>query len=178
MEEQTESHVASDSGLESEVEVFDWKLYGSLVRRVRMNLGYKKAEDFAASIWRRTRVKISRDTLYKIEQGRQVPDAAQFMAINLALSGTKFYPWITDLCTSPEWRGIEEASGDGTKEVESVVLDLPPLWKGDNLLKAKRDSPEFDMLIDVCDYGEGDMVPIVREYRWLFPDGPEPFERS
>ncbi|WP_080797902.1 hypothetical protein [Arabiibacter massiliensis] len=100
--------------------LFDWELYGLLVRKARIDMGYKKAEDFAESVWRRTRVRMSRDILYKIEQGRQIPDASQFMALNLAVSDSLFYPDVTDMCTSRSWKQI--AGGDG----------IPDEWKKEN----------------------------------------------
>lgn len=98
---------------------FDWLLYGMLIRKGRIDLGYRKAEEFAESIWRRTRVRISRDTLYKIEQGKQIPDALQFMAISLALNQALFDNRTIDLCLSPEWRGIVSSS-------------IPDAWKEEN----------------------------------------------
>lgn len=104
---------------ERDFQPFDWALYGMLLRKKRLDLGFRKAEEFAASIWRRTRVRISRDTLYKIEQGKQIPDAEQFMAINLALSQVLFDTQTADLCLSPEWRGI-------------VGSCIPETWKEEN----------------------------------------------
>jgi len=110
---------------EQDFQPFDWALYGMLVRRKRLDLGFRKAEEFAASIWRRTRVHISRDTLYKIEQGNQIPDAEQFMAINLALGRVLFDAPTADLCLSPEWREI-------------VGSSIPDAWKEDNAEAAWR----------------------------------------
>ncbi len=155
--------------------VFDWGLYGALVRKARTDLGYRKAEDFADSIWRRTRVKVSRDTLYKIEQGRQVPDGNQFMAINMALSGTRFFPWITNLCTSMEWQSIEDQScGGGQGEVTPDKLYLPHDWKTENFDEAIEAHPELEGY-DLNSLGEYQSIPFLDEPRWMFEDDRPPF---
>jgi hypothetical protein len=109
-------------------EVIDWSLYSVLVRNDRRAMGYKKAEEFSASIWRRTRVTVTQETLYKIEQARQVPDTKQFMAINIALYGSPLPERVMDTCVSKEWRQIAEAGGD-----------IPLEWKYENFRKAAGD---------------------------------------
>lgn len=104
---------------------FDWQLYGLLVRKERIRIGYRRAEDFAASIWRRTRVEVSRDTLYKVEQGRQIPDALQFMAINMALGFDPFLGKVVDMCISSEWKGASSPDG------------IPEKWKVTNFINAE-----------------------------------------
>ena len=84
-------------------DAFDWSLYSALVRKDRKDKGFKTAEAFSATIYRRTRVNISRDSVYKIEQGKQTPDALQFMAINIALYNEPMPHRITSLCFCPEW---------------------------------------------------------------------------
>lgn len=154
---------------ETEDVLFDWGTYGALVRKCRTDLGYKKAEDFARSIWRRTRVEVSRDTLYKIEQGRQVPDANQFMAINMALSGTRFFTWLTDLCTSMEWSDIEGQSLGGESNVTPDELHLPHEWKVENFDKAIEEHPEIAEC-DLSALGEYECIPIIGEPAWMFAD--------
>ena len=115
---------------EEQNSLFDWSLYGALVKNARRKMGYKTAEAFSATIWRRTRYHISKDTLYKIEQGKQMPDAAQFMAISLVLEKS-FYPAsIGGICASIEWQGI--ANGEG----------IPSVWKRENLAEACNEEDE------------------------------------
>lgn len=109
-------------------EMFDWSLYGMLVRKYRADLGYKRAEEFSDTIWRRTRVRISRDAVYRIEQGKQTPSADQFMAINLALFGSPFGGDAIRLCMAKEWKQIM----DGEVDV------IPFAWKVENA-QALRD---------------------------------------
>lgn len=71
---------------------FDWRAYGSTVRHARKAAGCRTAAEFSAMIYRRTRLEVSMDALYRIEQGRQQPTPEQFMAINLALFGRLFIP--------------------------------------------------------------------------------------
>lgn len=107
--------------------VFDWALYGALIRHRRNELGIKKAADFSDAVYRRTRVRISRDSIYKIEQGRQVPDAVQFMAVNMALFGQAWPDWRISLeqCMSPEWKRYNEEEGTGPA--------IPDEWRVQNL---------------------------------------------
>ena len=73
-----------------ETRLFDLELYGAKCRKRRQDLGYKTADAFAASVRRRTDASITRDILYKIEQGRQEPGASLFLALNLSLWGDPF----------------------------------------------------------------------------------------
>lgn len=107
-------------------ELFDWKLYGLLIRKARQDLGFTKAEEFAESILRRTHTRISRDTLYKIEQGRQVPDANQFMALNLAVGKSLFNPETSGMCVSQTWKSLSDGVG------------IPDEWKKENSETAWR----------------------------------------
>lgn len=77
---------------ENQIEAFDWGLYAALVRKRRKDMGYKRAKDFAPI------ANMSRDTLYKIEQAKQVPSATVFMALNMALWGDLLPRMIADLC--------------------------------------------------------------------------------
>lgn len=108
--------------------VIDWSLYSVLVRNDRRAMGFKKAEEFSATIWRRARVKVTQETLYKIEQARQIPDTKQFMAINIALYGSPLPQRVVDTCLSREWRQIAEAGGD-----------IPERWKIENFEEAAGD---------------------------------------
>lgn len=110
--------------------MFDWSLYGLLVRKMRLDAGFRKVEDFSEAVWRRTRVYLSRDTLYKIEQGRQVPDAIQFMALNLALSGDPSGGEAARMCASKEWQSILDADD----------VFSPQSWREENSEQAWRNA--------------------------------------
>lgn len=90
----------------SERQRFDWPLYGMLIRRRRIEMGFRKAEDFAESLRQRERIQISRDTLYKIERGEQIPTATQFMALNIATSSDPFPRRIIDACMDGYWKRL------------------------------------------------------------------------
>lgn len=138
--------------MDNEETMFDWSVYGALIRRARMDLGYRKAEEFSRSIYRRTRVKVSRDTLYKVEQGRQVPDAIQFMAINMALSGDPFYRKLTGMCMSSEWAKIAEHG----------QTYIPNDWKVENL--------EDEGFVPEQFASEEDYAGLVEDRPWLYTD--------
>ena len=89
-------------------ELFDWQLFGAMVRNMRRKRGWAKAEHFSIAIHNRTRLHISADTLYKIESGRQVPSSMQLFAMMLAL-GLKA-PEVMDVlmrtCSCEEWKEL------------------------------------------------------------------------
>lgn len=130
---------SSNSGM------FDWSLYGLLVRKFRTDMGYKNAEDFADTIWRRTRVEVSRTSLYKIEQGKQAPSAEQFMAINMALGGAIDFEEITNLCKSTEWKEILRGDHD----------PIPLEWRYENYERAIQEH---------AGNGEGELKDGVSDY--------------
>lgn len=112
---------------EENVRPFDLVLYGAIVRSERGKAGCKTTADFSAMIYRRTRLEVSKDALYRIEQGRQQPTLEQFMAINLALFG-ELYPRlgssVLDSCPSRKW--VEYDRNE----------EIPSEWKAENLRAA------------------------------------------
>ena len=100
-------------------ELFDWPLYGALVRHHRTKAGIKTAAAFSDAVYERTRAKVSRDSIYKIEQGRQVPDAMQFMAINLALFGEVWPVWPLRQCFA--FDAADEPHGTLVDEYGEVI---------------------------------------------------------
>ncbi len=113
---------------------FDWALYGMIVRKRRVELGYKKAEHFAASVWRRVRFEISRDSLYKIEQGKQVPTGMQVIALNMALFGQPFPEELFEICASRGWKKIARDTraaigSEGDYESIDMTRFVPEQWK-------------------------------------------------
>ena len=77
----------------------NWSKYGALVRYERRKHHCKTAGMFSDIVSKQAGVSISRDTIYKIEQGRQVPNAEQFMAINLVLFGKVWPDDVKELLT-------------------------------------------------------------------------------
>lgn len=92
--------------------MFDWKQYGRIVKNARKKAGYDTAEQFAKSLYRRTRIHVCREAMYKIEQGRQKPKVLQFQAINLALFGNP-QPSEIEQCYSKEFLALMQ---DGIKD--------------------------------------------------------------
>lgn len=68
-----------------DTELFDWALFGEMVRYMRRRQGYYSASEFSDAISSRASVDISADTLYKIESGKQATSAMQFFAITITL---------------------------------------------------------------------------------------------
>ena len=52
-------------------------------------------------------MKASRDIIYKLEQGRQVPTATQFICLNIAVYNSVM-PKEVMLCMSPEMQALIE----------------------------------------------------------------------
>ena len=70
-------------------------------------LGFKKGEEFAKRI-EAEGLKMNKETLYKIEQGAQVPNAAQFIVLNLIAFGESAPEKVMDLCMGAQWQGLKE----------------------------------------------------------------------
>ena len=97
-----------EKGVDAE-ELFDWTVFGALIRNKRKKKGYKTAEEFSQTIYNRTRFNISAETLYKIEGGKQVPNAMQLMAICMSVNWSPQIGDLFSVCASNEWN--EVASG-------------------------------------------------------------------
>ena len=74
-----------------------WARYGSMCREARISLGYASARSFCDALRLRMHLKMTKDVLYKVEQGRQVPKAELFIALNIALFGNPLPPNIAAL---------------------------------------------------------------------------------
>ena len=131
--ESERSDMALLSGEDPEEEFEPWanQLYGAMIKNARKRAGYSTAQAFSDTIYRRTRVYISRDVLYKIEQGRQKPDIEQFMAINLSLYHAPLPSKVTMPCICPEWISI--ASNEG---------EIPLSWRKENTRDLERATGE------------------------------------
>lgn len=105
----------------SDEELFSWGLYANLIRQKRTSMGYTTAKKFSAGIYRRTRLRVSSDVLYRIEQCRQEPTAMQFMAINLSLFD-EVWPFEVRACARGGWVELVEH------------YNVPDKWKRENLL--------------------------------------------
>lgn len=110
--------------------LYDWDLFGALMKLERKKLFITSTAELSEEIYLNTRKRISKDTLYRIEQGKQVPNAEQFMAINLTLFGSLIPGEFSNMhtCLSEEWR---ECAGGGT---------IPEQWRKENILEAYRKS--------------------------------------
>ena len=135
----SEEIAASDEG---GIPAIDWGLYGMMVRRERTRAGFKRAADFCHSVHRRTRVFISRDVLYKIEQGRQEPNGTQLAALNLSLFGEAFPSWLMPRLASSEWMEIEQAYREGNGDPISRPY-VPEEWARENLADVEEFVREF-----------------------------------
>ena len=111
--------------------LFNWSLYGAMVHHLRKRKGIKNIADFSRTIYRFTHCEVNKDVLARIEQGRQVPTATQFMAINLFLFGKIWaddYPEFSACVGSSWWRGSpERVSDDGRKFVIDIDSRVFPL---------------------------------------------------
>ena len=83
--------------------VFDTCLFGDLIRRERRAAGYKRADDFAKAVTEATGCKLSRDVLYKIEQGRQEPTPSQMLGLASFLNHGYTFSTVTSYFTRCTW---------------------------------------------------------------------------
>ena len=131
--------------------LFDWSLYGALLRHQRSNIGFKAAEAFSAALWRRTRVYISRDVLYRLEQGNQIPDRLQFMALNKAAYGTYFPKQVIKQCMCFEWQAV-------IKDNDPREPDITADWAEENFTDAikeygfSEDRDPIEMAFEINEY--------------------------
>ena len=111
--------------------LFNWSLYGAMVHHLRKRKGIKNIADFSRTIYRFTHCEVNKDVLARIEQGRQVPTATQFMALNLFLFGkiwAEKRKVLLDPSRSSWWRGSpERVSDDGRKFVIDIDSRVFPL---------------------------------------------------
>ena len=89
--------------------LFDFGIWSAIVKRKRKDRGYVTAEDFSNKIESETKVHISVQTLYKIEQGKKEPSLLQFWAINIVIYGQLMpFDEITNICFTNEGKEILE----------------------------------------------------------------------
>ncbi len=70
---------------------FEKTMYGALLRQKRIEVGYRKAEEFVADL-DAIGFKISRAALYRIERGEQEPTASFLIASSILLFGETICP--------------------------------------------------------------------------------------
>lgn len=69
-------------------EIIDFGLLGALIRHKRQQSGFRRAEDFAKVVTELVGYPVSKETLYKVESGRQRPSLDLYVSIMRALE-----PW-------------------------------------------------------------------------------------
>ena len=72
------------------IKLINHELLGAVLRIERKRKGYTKAEELSKAINACTGLKISQETIYKIEQGKQKASLDQLAAICAALYGEPF----------------------------------------------------------------------------------------
>ena len=81
---------------------FEKAMYGALLRQKRIEMGYRKAEDFVADL-EAIGFKISRAALYRIERGEQEPTASFLIASSILLFGETICSDLLNPCIPQEW---------------------------------------------------------------------------
>lgn len=80
---------------------------GDMIHGQRVKSGYKTIADFSDAIYEATGVTIPKDTLQRIESGRQEPKVSQYIAIAITL-GVLFDPLLVDSLPTMLRRAREE----------------------------------------------------------------------
>ena len=87
---------------ENTTNVFDGRMYGALLRHKRMEVGYRKAEQFISDL-EEVGYKISKAALYRIERGEQEPPLGFLLAANIVLYGNAKSFDLINPCVPQEW---------------------------------------------------------------------------
>lgn len=107
-------------GIENSI---DRELFGMLVRRNRLNLGYRKAEEFVKIMEKVTGYALSRDGLYRIETGKSTPTIDFIIAFNIMMGKPAFDSTLLDMCLPNEWRNMSEAGQRQTRSLHEYDFD-------------------------------------------------------
>ncbi|TNU89038.1 helix-turn-helix transcriptional regulator [Eggerthella lenta] len=106
----------------------DLSLYGALLKRARLNLGYRRAEDFVAAMKCVTGYDVSKDIVYRMENGKKEPTINFMIAMNLMLGlpATDFS--MAEMCIPKEWNDLSESrtKHDFDTEKWNIGLEVIP----------------------------------------------------
>ena len=108
-----------DKDFEPTIDLF---LFGAFIKRERLNLGYRKAEDFVYVMKTKTGYEISKDILYRIEKGKRIPDINFIAAFNIMLGRKPTDMTIVEACTPQEWKDLGD---EGPAKFEWYQYDHP-----------------------------------------------------
>lgn len=81
---------------------FEKAMYGALLRQKRIEIGYRKAENFVADL-EAIGYKMSRAALYRIERGEQEPTASFLVASSILLYGETLCSDLINPCIPQGW---------------------------------------------------------------------------
>lgn len=93
--------------LEPSIDLF---LYGALIKKKRLDLGYRKAEDFVDAMKIKTGYEVSKDILYRMEAGKREPTINFLIAFNMMCGKPLLDSSILEMCLPREW--VEQSSED------------------------------------------------------------------
>lgn len=110
-----------------EENAIDKELFGMLVRRNRLNLGYRRAEDFVNIMEMITGYSISKDALYRIETGKATPTIDFLVAFNIMLGKPAFDTSIIEMCLPKSWSDLsgQEMPRTHTRYEYELMKDIP-----------------------------------------------------
>ena len=96
------------------------KRLGSNLNSMRKEFGYKNTEEFSRALAEKAGFFVSKDTVYRIESGRQEPGVSYICAVGLTLYGNVFPPSFIDMfraCACENWVRIEKGIIDRSNEL-------------------------------------------------------------
>lgn len=123
---------------------FDCRMYGALLRHKRMEVGYRKADDFVADLGE-IGYSISRAALYRVERGEQEPPIGFIAASNLVLFGAIGSVELIEPCVPQGW--CEPSSSDEVMRVLKKNGALSRLVQADDKNTAVR-AKAYEMALD------------------------------
>ncbi len=86
----------------------DLELFGMLARRARLNLGYRRAEDFVQAMKDVTGFDISKASLYRIESGKMEPSINFLIALNIMRGNLLTDTDLVKMCIPKEWNDLQD----------------------------------------------------------------------
>lgn len=134
---------------------FDRRMYGALLRHMRMESGYRKGEDFTADL-SEIGLDIPVATLYRYERGEQEPTFEFISAANLLLFGDAHSDEITGPCIAEDWS--QPSSSDAVMRVLKRSGALNRLPNKSSMISADR-AAHYDKIMSSTNSYDFEIFP-------------------
>lgn len=106
----------------------DLTLFGALLKRARLNLGYRRAEDFVDAMKKATGYDVSKDIVYRMESGKKEPSVNFIIALNIMMGNSLSDYSMVEMCVPKEWKDIENQPYYRKYDYDSFADDFDPIF--------------------------------------------------